>query len=835
MMGRLASSQPTVYYAPQSPPSQLYDLFSTTLPILPKAYRPHPSKETLGKRDTLMTPMAHSDIRLTATRQLPNLAGQVTLVSLTVIFFILSFLTPSFAQAPKLSYDYPFTNPFAATVVGTPNSYAAELPKDVPVRIMDLEVFPDREVPDILWYNRELRYSLAPQEGSAPLIFVIAGTGAGFNSPKMQVLQGALYGEGFHVVSISSPTHPNFITAASTSGIPGHLLEDSQDLYRVMRLIWLQIQEEEDVEVTDFHLTGYSLGAAQAAFLAKLDDEQGDFGFKKVLMINPPVSLYKSTSILDEMLVNNIPGGIDKFPDFFDRAFHAFSKTYTEGDFVNFGGDFLYHAYKENQPADEDLAALIGTSFRISASSMIFTADVVTNAGYIKPKNLELSTGDSVTDFFKVSGRISFLDYFRELFTPYFQNKYPDITEQTLIDNLSLNRLERFLRTNPHIGLVHNADDIILAPGELNYLEEIFGERAKIYPYGGHCGNLAYKDNIAYLVQFFQSSTSIEKSTSVRPSSLLHPDAVLPHTATYSPDDVASIMPYEKEYSHSPATKNPIDLSVQLTIDIHVLEARLQRSRQDLEKTKMIIAALQAPQPDPFLIVSAGSTNTDAIEPAQRSIDEVVRPGVRFLVDIYDPIESFNRHIYKFNAKFDEYVFLPVVEGYEAITPDYVEDRISNFFNNIADIRNLINSILQLKGTQTLKTLTRFLINTTVGIAGFWDHATSWGFPQQQEDFGQTLGHYGLNPGPYIVLPIFGPSSARDTTGLVVDSAARFFYLFKPLGLDEQLWRSSAYTVSNAIDTRHQLKFRYYQTGSPFEYDLIRLLYKKMRELEIEK
>ncbi len=756
-------------------------------------------------------------------------------IRLASLILATSLFIPPIAQSQANSYKYPITNAFAATVVGTPNSYAAELPKDVPVEIMDLEVFPDREVPDILWYNRELRYSLAPQEGAASLVFVIAGTGAGFNSPKMQVLQRALYGGGFHVVSISSPTHPNFITAASTSGIPGHLLEDSQDLYRVLRLIWLQIQEKKEVQVIDFHLTGYSLGAAQAAFLAKLDDEQGDFGFKKVLMINPPVSLYKSTTILDEMLVNNIPGGIEQFPDYFDRVFHAFSKTYKEGDFVNFGGDFLYHAYKENQPENEDLAALIGTSFRISASSMFFTSDVVTNAGYIKPKNLELSTGDSVTDFFKVSGRISFLDYFRELFTPHFQNKYPDITEQMLIDNLSLNRLEKFLRDNPRIGLVHNADDIILAPGELDYLRDVFEERAKIYPHGGHCGNLAYKDNIDYLVQFFQPSTQTENSQPMRLSSLLHPEANRPSPGMPTPHDHDPMASDQKEDSQPSVSTRSLDLSVQLTIDIHVLEARLQRSLQDLERTKTIIAALEAPQPDPFLIVSAGSTDPDTIEPALRSIDEVVRPGVKFLVDIYDPIESFNRHIYKFNAKFDEYVFLPVVRGYEAIMPDYVEDRVSNFFNNIADIRNLINSILQLKGTESFKTLTRFLINTTVGIAGLWDHATGWGFPQQQEDFGQTLGHYGLNPGPYIVLPIFGPSSGRDTTGLVVDSVARFFYLFQPLGLDDPVWRSAAYTVTNSIDTRHQLKFRYYQTGSPFEYDLIRLLYKKMRELQIEK
>ncbi len=751
------------------------------------------------------------------------------------VLLTVALLFPATVSGQATSYEYPFTNPFAATVVGTPRSFAAELPPKIPAEIMELEVFMDRDVPDILWYNRTLRYAFVPQEGPAPLVFIIAGTGAGYNSAKMQVLQRALFQGGFHVVAISSPTHPNFITAASTSGIPGHLLEDSQDLYRIMRLIWLQIQEEEGTEVTEFHLTGYSLGAAQAAFLAKLDHEQGDFRFNKVLMINPPVSLYTSTSILDEMLVSNIPGGVEQFPDYFDRVFHAFSDTYRRGDFVNFGGEFLYTAYKQNQPADEDLAALIGTSFRISASSMIFTSDVVTNSGYIKPKNLKLSTGDSVTDYFKVSGRISFLDYFRELFSPYFKHKYPNITEQMLIDNLSLNRLEHFLRDHANIGLMHNADDIILADGELDYLRDIFGDRAKIYPHGGHCGNLEYRDNIAYLVQFFQSSSPSPDPSPHLPSSLLHPSDSTTHQTFQAENGSTSLFHLENENLLPIHLRTPIDFSVQLTVDIHVLEAKLQRSLEDLQRTKFLIAALEAPQPDPFLIVSAGSTDPNAIQPALRSIDEVVRPGIRFLVDIYDPIESFNRHIYKFNAKFDQYVFLPVVKGYETIMPDYVEDRISNFFSNIADIGNLINSILQLKGKDSLRTLTRFLINTTVGIAGFWDHATGWGFPQQQEDFGQTLGHYGLNPGPYIVLPIFGPSSARDTTGLIVDSTAQYFYMFRPLGFDTHFERTAAYTVMNSVDTRHRLKFRYFQTGSPFEYDLIRLLYKKKRELEIAK
>lgn len=99
---------------------------------------------------------------------------------------------------------------------------------------------------------------------------------------------------------------------------------------------------------------------------------------------------------------------------------HAFSEVYRKGDFVNFSGDFLYTAYQDRQPDDAVMAALIGTSFRLSSANMIFTSDVFTNFGYIKPKNLVLSTTDFLTDYYKVSARVTFLDYFREMFYPFF-------------------------------------------------------------------------------------------------------------------------------------------------------------------------------------------------------------------------------------------------------------------------------------------------------------------------------------------------------------------------------------------------------------------------------
>ena len=150
----------------------------------------------------------------------------------------------------------------------------------------------------------------------------------------------------------------------------------------------------------------------------------------------------------------------------------------------------------------------------------------------------------------------------------------------------------------------------------------------------------------------------------------------------------------------------------------------------------------------------------------------------------------------------------------------------------------MINSLLQFKGGKFGLTLSRMLVNTTVGIGGLFDVATKVDVPKQNEDFGQTLGFYGLGPGPYIVLPVLGPSNLRDTGGYAVDAVTYSLLtgaLIDELDMDnpeEDILRWGL-TVLDAIDTRHQQKFRYYATGSPFEYDLIRMLYLTAREFKI--
>ena len=217
--------------------------------------------------------------------------------------------------------------------------------------------------------------------------------------------------------------------------------------------------------------------------------------------------------------------------------------------------------------------------------------------------------------------------------------------------------------------------------------------------------------------------------------------------------------------------------------------------------------------------------------PAQHSVDSVVRDDVDYVIDIYDPFEGFNRGVYRFNAGFDRYVFLPVVAGYEAVTPDPIEDGISNFFNNIFEITNLTNAVLQLKPKSAVETTGRIIINTTLGLGGIFDVATKLGLYENEEDFGQTLGHYVVGNGPYLVLPVFGRSNLRDATGYIADSVA--FSEIDLLNLDDHSKRELIFYLADAIDSRHNISFRYYDTGSPFEYELIRLLYTKKRLLDI--
>jgi pimeloyl-ACP methyl ester carboxylesterase len=411
-------------------------------------------------------------------------------------------LLPVSSFAADDGYGYPIPGANEATILGTPTILMPAFPAKMRVKQIVLDVIPDRVKPPVFYYDEGLRCTFAYQKKKAPLIFLIAGAGASDRAPKILTMMKAFYQAGFHVITLPSPTNANFIISASNRGVPGDLIEDAADLYRAMESAWMEVAG--DIEVSSFHLCGYSLGATEAAFVAKLDEEKRIFNFRKVLMINPTVSVYSSATRIEDLL-KQIPGGGKKQGVFFNRMLSKFTQFYRYGNFIDINDDFLYAVYTEKLFSPQETAGLIGLTYRINLAGMIFAADVMNNGGYVVPKNVVLSSTDSLTDYFLVSTHLSFFDYFNEYFFPYFQKLRPGLTKQVLIDSQSLKSIEGYLKSSDKFGVMTNENDFILTKAELDYLRQLFGDRVKIYPRGGHLGNLEYKENIAYMLDFFKN------------------------------------------------------------------------------------------------------------------------------------------------------------------------------------------------------------------------------------------------------------------------------------------------------------------------------------------
>lgn len=423
--------------------------------------------------------------------------GAGFLVLLCLVF--LAFL-PLSAQGAD-DYGYPIAGAYEATILGTPAKLKPTFPPKIRARQLVLDVIPDRKKPPIFFYDDGLRCTFAYQKTKAPLVFLIAGTGASDRATVQITMMKALYQAGFHVITLPSPTNANFIISASQSRVPGDIYEDAADLYRAMEVAWNQVKD--DIEVTSFHLGGYSLGGTEAAFVAKLDQERQVFNFRKVLMIDPPVSVFTSASQVEDLL-KRIPGGSAKQGIFFNNMLSKFSSFYNYGNFVAIDDNFLYAVYQEKLFSPEETAGLIGLTFRMSLSGMIFTSDVMTNTGYVVPKNRVLRPSDSLFNYFMVSSHLSFFDYFNEYFYPYYLQRHPGVTKEELIATLNLRSIEEYLKQSRQFGVMVNENDFILTADDRDYLRRIFGYRAKFYPRGGHLGNVEYQENLAYMVDFFK-------------------------------------------------------------------------------------------------------------------------------------------------------------------------------------------------------------------------------------------------------------------------------------------------------------------------------------------
>ena len=229
-----------------------------------------------------------------------------------------------------------------ATVFGTPPQDMASVPAKVPLSEINAELPWRLPVPRILWFDAKLRVWFSAQDKPAPLAIVISGTGGDGNTKTISVLRAALYGAGYHVLTMPSPTSPEFIVSASSTGVAGDLMQDGQDLYAAMQEIIAHLPRK--IRITDIDVVGYSLGGTNAAIVKSIDAAEHKLKIHRVVMINPPVSLFSSVGRLDRLFAATIGAGDQGVELLYRRLYAQIANLYRASDRLELDENFLLSA-----------------------------------------------------------------------------------------------------------------------------------------------------------------------------------------------------------------------------------------------------------------------------------------------------------------------------------------------------------------------------------------------------------------------------------------------------------------------------------------------------------
>ena len=414
------------------------------------------------------------------------------LLSKVVLFLILSLTA--------FSYNFPIEDPYSATIIGSATMMTPGVSENIPLKVYEIQIKDKKEIPDVFWYASKFKFSFSKQKNKkAPLIFVLAGTGSDYSAIRVKFMQRIFHDAGYHTIAISSQMSQQFMISASTNAIPGMLIRDNEDIYKAMKLAYNKIKDQ--VDVTDFYIMGYSLGGANAAVLSYIDEKEKAFNFKRVFMVNPPVELYDSAVKLDKYL-DDYTGGKSAGIERLLNTTLARVKGGLTSEYANIGADTIYEIVKGDILSDTEKKAYIGLAFRLTSTDLNFISDFITKS-HIYTKNPEkVDKFTNMKEYFKAVNFATFEDYVNKIGFPYYKKYNKDFTIEDLKREASLKVIEDYLRTSPKIAAVTNADELILNEKDIDYLKDVFKDRLIIYPKGGHCGNMFYKENVDVMLKF---------------------------------------------------------------------------------------------------------------------------------------------------------------------------------------------------------------------------------------------------------------------------------------------------------------------------------------------
>jgi predicted alpha/beta-fold hydrolase len=397
-----------------------------------------------------------------------------------------------------------------ATVFGTPPQQMAPLPDRVPLSEIDIKLPWANPVPDVFWFNKKLRVWFSAQDKPAPLAIVIAGTGGDGNTSKNATLRGVLYGAGYHVLTMPSPTFPGFIVAASSTGVAGDLQQDSHDLYAAMQAIVSRLPRR--VKITEIDVLGYSLGGANAAVVKAIDAKEQKLHIHRAVMINPPVSLFTSITRLDRLFAISIGTSNEDIDRLYRQLYAELANLYRASDKVEIDEEFLLGAAAVVLKTDAEFSAAIALTFRLDLVNMFFAGDLYARTGVVVDPNHPPKVGDPLEQTELRLRQMPFSAYFSRVFAPYYLQHRPNSTSASLIADNRLDIIADALRNDGDYYAQTNSDDLILDKAELLWLEKTLGSRIVVYDHGGHLGNLGDRSQIADMLDMLAGRWSGPRS-----------------------------------------------------------------------------------------------------------------------------------------------------------------------------------------------------------------------------------------------------------------------------------------------------------------------------------
>jgi hypothetical protein len=395
------------------------------------------------------------------------------------------------------SYRYPYKNPLIATSTVSLLQGKESIPSG---EIRDLRIKILEHRGHIYLEGKEaLLYRFYQQKGPGPLIFIVPGLGSSAYAGSARYLAEFLAGYGFHVLVLPSPFHWNFALTASHTGMPGLINADAEDLYRAMQLTLNEVKRRWRAKIGKIGLLGLSMGALDAAHIGELDAVQRKIGISTYLLINPPVDMLDSVRRIDYL------AGLGRV---YGEAQRDYLKSYALGMLSEAlrsdPGDPGYFLGWDRKMGltDRQLGYLIGERMQTLVGDAIYAADLALGMDILKTP---IRWGDR-TQRFQEAHSYTLTEYLQEFLIYRLRQlgaRRVDLDELNARSGLRATRT--LLENNKNFYLMHNLDDFLLSEKDITFLENTFGDRAVIYPHGGHLGNLWYPMNKKHILVVFSS------------------------------------------------------------------------------------------------------------------------------------------------------------------------------------------------------------------------------------------------------------------------------------------------------------------------------------------